>query len=127
MGRTKTLAALVGITALAGCVIEGPGPNTRPSTPPPQTGFEGTWGDTGGVATSTLTGGQFISTANDTGTRVAEGSYTRVNPTMIELNYTSLLRQVQVRANCILATTNQLNCTNDAGQQFSLIRRSAIS
>lgn len=125
MGRSKIIAALLCTGALAGCVIEGPGPSRPPVVSQPS-GFEGSWSDTGGVATSTLRGGQFISTANDTGSRVAEGTYSRVNQNMIELNYTSLLRQVQVRANCILATANQLNCTNDGGQQFSLLRTPGI-
>lgn len=119
------IVAMVGVSALAGCVIEGPAPS-RPTVAAAPSGFEGSWGDTGGVATSTLRNGQFVSTANDTGTRVAQGAYTQVNQTMIELNYTSLLRQTQVRANCALATANQLNCTNDSGQQFSLIRRPSL-
>lgn len=128
MMKLKTLAVIAAMTALAGCVIEAP--NTRfggGRTMAPQTGFEGNWGDTGGVATSTLRAGSFVSVANDTGNRVAEGSYRQIDSRMIELNYTSLLRNTQVRANCILATQNQLNCTNDGGQQFSLIRRTGFS
>jgi hypothetical protein len=122
----KIAGALLAVSTLAGCVIEGPGPRNNPRVSAP-TGFEGSWGDTGGVATATLRNGTFVSVANDTGNRVAEGSYRQVDSRMIELNYTSLLRNAQVRANCILATQNQLNCTNDAGQQFSLLRRPTVS
>jgi len=125
MTRIKFAVALLAVTALAGCVVDGPAPRTD-NRVASQTGFEGSWGDTGGVATATLRSGTFISVANDTGNKVAEGSYQQVDSRMIELNYTSLLRNTQVRANCILATQNQLNCTNDAGQQFSLLRRPSV-
>ncbi len=50
--------------ALAGCVTA---PMDRASTGPSRMGFDGRWGDTTGVAVSTLQGGTFTSTATDTG------------------------------------------------------------
>lgn len=126
MKHAKTATALAAMAALAGCVIEGPGGGMRQPAPPADP-FQGNWSDTAGVATSSFLNGRFTSTANDSGNQLAQGSYERLDQRTVQITYFSNLRQEQVRANCLLATENQLNCTNEGGQQFSLIRQSAVS
>ena len=122
----RSMPALVAATVLlSGCVTGGApgfgGPQARAPA------IDGTWGDTGGVATSSLVNGRFVSIANDTGNRVAEGTYVYTGENSISLDFFSLLRQTRTRANCVLASQNTLNCTNDSGQQFQLFRRAAVS
>ena len=108
---------------LSACVVVGPGPGGRPPVADRPTFAEGSWGDAGGVATATLSNGSFVSVANDTGNRVAEGNYRYVSQGNIEISYYSLLQQKQIRANCSNGGTGTLLCTNDSGQQFQLYRR----
>ncbi|WP_306118742.1 MULTISPECIES: hypothetical protein [unclassified Roseitalea] len=127
----RTAALAIGAMALSGCVA---------LTPPPGGGgtdgrlraVEGTWTDASGVATASLVNGRFVNVANDTGNRVAEGTYTYAGrdpvtgQPSITLSFFSLLRETRIRANCVLQNPNTLNCTNDSGQQFQLLRRSRI-
>lgn len=105
---------------LAGCMGDGGGGS--PSRPA-QTGVEGSWIDAQGTGLSTLTGGAFSTVATDTGQKLAEGSYTLTNPTSVQINGTSLIRQSPISFNCLLVSARQLNCTSSAGQQFVLTRR----
>ena len=122
----KMVAAVAGLMMLGGCVIAtapgGGGPSANLAG-----AADGTWGDAGGVATSSLANGRFVSVANDTGNRVAEGTYVYTSRDSIALDFFSLLRQTRTQANCVLASANTLNCTNDTGQQFQLFRRSGVS
>lgn len=120
--RTGALSvALVAALALGGCVIDDPGPGGGRFV---RSGAaEGNWADTGGVATSSFNGGVFVTVANDTGNRLAEGTYRYVGANNVEINFTSLVRGQQVRANCLIIGSSQMNCTNDSGSQFSLVRR----
>lgn len=127
MDKFKAAAALVALVSVTGCVIDGPGRGGPGGDVSVRNGVDGTWSDANGVATSTLNNGSFVSIANDTGSRVAEGNYRYTPNGTIEISYYSILRQTNIRANCALATQAQLNCTNESGQQFSLFRRSAIS
>ena len=121
----KMTAAICGLTLLAGCVVtDGAGGGNSASL---AGAADGAWSDAGGVATSSLANGRFVSIANDTGNRVAEGTYVYTSAESISLDFFSLLRQTRTRANCVLATPTTLNCTNDTGQQFQLFRRSAVS
>ena len=116
-------ASLTALAALGGCVMDGPGPGYGYTTR--AGGVEGNWSDTSGVATSSFTSGRFVTVANDTGNRLAEGSYRYIDGTNVEINYYSLARQLQIRANCLVVNSSQMNCTNDAGSQFTLVRRGA--
>ncbi|RLP26884.1 hypothetical protein [Mesorhizobium sp. YM1C-6-2] len=105
---------------LAGCMGDGGGGSpSRPS----QSGVEGSWIDAQGTGLSTLAGGSFSTVATDTGQKLAEGSYTLTNPTSVQINGTSLIRQSPISFNCLLVSARQLNCTSSAGQQFVLTRR----
>ncbi len=124
----KSMCALVlAAAALSGCVIDGPPPGGAGGNVASRPAFaDGSWADASGVATATLTSGSFVSTANDTGNRLAEGSYVYTGSNSLSLNYFSLVRQSTIRANCILANASTLNCTNDGGQQFQLFRRAGV-
>jgi hypothetical protein len=110
------------LTALGGCVIDVPATGTR--LPSRSGAAEGNWGDTSGIATSTFSNGSFVTFANDTGNRLAEGSYRYVDAQNVEINFTSLVRQQRIRTNCLLISQAQMNCTSDSGSQFTLTRRS---
>lgn len=129
-GPTKALKMAVsaaGLSLLAGCVIVDTPRGGGGASASFAGAADGTWADAGGVATSSLTNGRFVSVANDTGNRVAEGTYVYTGRDSIALDFFSLLRESRTRANCVLASANTLNCTNDSGQQFQLFRRSAVS
>lgn len=121
--RMAALAALA--VALAGCQGMGPPPPSGPivAAPAPTSGFDGEWMSMDGVALSRFNGGMFETLATDTGNKLAEGTYTQINPTTVSISVTSLIRQTTTQVNCALVTVTQLNCTSSAGQQFSLVRR----
>lgn len=123
-GKFRAASAIALVAALAGCQMAGPPPRPGPMTPPPaQTGFEGDWMSTDGVAVSRFSGGIFQTMATDTGNKLAEGTYSQVDATTVSISVTSLIRQTTTQVNCALVTTTQLNCTSSTGQQFSLIKR----
>lgn len=126
MQLARSVVAIAAIGALAGCVIEGPGSGVRQPAPPADP-FQGNWQDTGGVATSSFLNGRFVSTANDSGNQLAQGTYQRLDDRNVQISFFSNLRQTQMRTNCLLATQNQLNCTSESGQQFSLTRQIGVS
>lgn len=124
--RAVAVAAIA--VALAGCQSAGPppmrggpvGPSTMPTS-----GFEGEWISTDGVAMSRFSGGIFETVANDTGNKLAEGSYSQIDASTVSISVTSLIRQTTTQVNCAMVTQTQLNCTGSNGSQFSLIRRSS--
>lgn len=121
--KLALLAPVLAAAALAGCQSEG-GPSPRMSSVAPrQTGVEGEWLDSQGVAVSTFAGGTFVTTATDTGNKLAEGNYRYQDQRTVEINMTSLIRQTQATVACSMVTTDQLNCTNSTGQRFTLTRR----
>ncbi len=86
------------------------------------TGVEGSWTDPNGIV-STFAGGTFSTRTTDSNQLLASGNYVKLSPTLVEINMTSLVRNTQSKVNCALVTQSQLNCTTDAGAQFSLARR----
>lgn len=107
--------------ALSACqTIEFGGPV---AVAPPAGAAEGQWVGTDGIAVSTFSNGAFSSSATDTGSRLAEGSYRYTDARSVSINFKSLLRGTTVSANCAVVTISQMNCTSSSGAQFSLIRR----
>ena len=121
------IAVAAAVLMVAGCTLPAAGTGGGFASRPAGGAVDGTWSDAGGVATSSLVNGRFVSVANDTGNRVAEGTYTYTGANSVSLDFFSLLRQTRTRANCVLANQQTLNCTNDTGQQFQLLRRSSVS
>jgi hypothetical protein len=118
IARISAFAGVIaGLAALAACETTGPGGGG-----PAPTGVDGQWLSADGVATSTFSGGTFTTTANDTGNKLAQGTYV-VSGATVSINGTSVIRQTPIAFNCLLASPKQMNCTSSAGQQFSLIRR----
>ena len=128
--RILLAAGLAATTALAGCQMGGGERMARlPSMPgaaPMASSIEGDWVSTDGVAISRFTNGQFETLATDTGAKLAEGTYSYVDPSNVSITLTSLIRQTTSQVNCALVTPTQLNCTGSGGQQFSLMRGSAV-
>jgi hypothetical protein len=118
--KTFAISPLVGILALTGCQMSGPGPAPIARQP---TGVEGEWLSTDGVAMSRFTGGAFETLAVDTGNKLATGSYRYADARTIEISVTSIIRQTTSSVNCALVTAQQLNCTSSGGQQFVLVRK----
>jgi hypothetical protein len=107
--------------ALAGCMSGGPG--EPPIGSAPRSGVDGSWVDAQGTGISTFSAGRFQTVATDTGQKLADGSYRMTGATSVEISGTSLIRQSPIGFNCLLVSTNQLNCTSSSGQNFVLSRR----
>ena len=107
---------------ISGCVSGGSsGPGAAA-----QSGVEGDWVSTDGVAVSRFAGGVFTTTALDTGNKLADGSY-KVAGNTVEITVVSLIRKTTTNVNCALVAPTQLNCTSSAGQNFVLTRRGAAA
>jgi hypothetical protein len=116
IARHSIFAGLVAsLAALAACQTAGP-------TGPAPTGVEGQWMSSDGVAVSTFSGGQFTTTATDTGNKLAEGTYV-VSGATVQITGTSVIRQTPVSFSCLMAGGKQLSCTSSSGQAFTLVRR----
>ncbi|WP_112807469.1 outer membrane lipoprotein Omp10 [Ensifer sp.] len=115
------LTVVATAAALASCQSS---PREVGGAPPARqaAGVEGAWSDPNGIV-STFAGGTFSTRTTDSNQLLASGNYVKLSPTLVEINMTSLVRNTQSKVNCALVTTNQLNCTTDAGAQFSLARR----
>jgi len=120
--KIRTGLVLVGAAAaLASCVSPEPRPLPVAATPAAN-GVEGSWSDPNGIV-STFQGGTFTTRTTDSNQLLASGTYINTSPTLVEINMTSLVRKTQSKINCALISPYQLNCTSDAGKQFSLNRR----
>ena len=124
-GRISMAVAAVGMAVLAGCSTSGGGSGgQRVVAGSP---VDGEWLSTDGVAVSHFRGGVFSTTATDTGNKLADGSYRFTENGVISISGTSLIRQTPIAFNCLLASPQQLNCTNANGQNFSLNRRQPMA
>ena len=124
MRKLSGFTALAALLALSACqTIDFGGPVAV--APPPVGAAEGQWVGTDGVAVSTFANGAFTSSATDTGSKLAVGSYQYTDPQSVSITFKSLLRGTTVNANCAVVTSSQMNCTSSSGAQFSLIRRAA--
>ena len=120
MMSKRVSAGLAAVAMLAGCTVYGPGSPPRINQP---SGVDGEWIGTDGVAVSSFSGGQFRSTATDTGQLLATGSYRYVSQNLVEITINSVIRNTTSKANCAVSGNRQLNCTSATGAQFVLIRR----
>ena len=121
-GVTFILAA----AALSACVSSPPPRYDRSLSPPPQASLspvEGGWTDANGLVSTFQNGGFTTRTTNGTNTLLASGNYIQKTDRLFEINMTSHVRNTQSRVNCALVTPAQLNCTSEAGGQFTLTRR----
>lgn len=119
MNKKTALIACALAVVLASCTSPGP----RPLPPvQPSTTVEGSWVDPNGIV-STFQAGAFSTRTTDTNQLLASGTYVSLSDKLVEINMTSLVRNTQSKVNCALVTPSQLNCTSDAGAQFSLARR----
>ena len=117
----RTAGLLAVSLALAGCQVAGPVGYGRPNIPQ-QTGVEGNWLGTDGVAISTFRSGTFTSYALDTGNALARGTYTMTAANTASIALTSLIRNTTTRVNCLVVNPSQMNCTTQTGAQFTLLR-----
>ena len=115
--RLITLVAIsVGLSA---CIQSyGPGSGYDPNS------IEGEWIDANGIRSS-FSSGRFETRTTDTNTLLATGKYRYVNRRLVQIDIRSLVRNTNSRVNCSLVSPTQLNCTSNAGGQFSLNRRLA--
>ena len=105
----------------AGCSM-GPRPSQRAANTPPPSRVSGTWVAADGVAVSNFAGGRFSTTLQATGETVTEGSYVEAG-NRVNLDFYSVRQQRQSKATCLFEGRTRLNCSNDSGAQFSLVRR----
>lgn len=122
MNSPRVLVLLAATSLLAACqtaqpVRELPAPHRAPTV-------EGAWSDPHGLI-STFSAGSFNTRTSDgTNQVMASGTYTADPSGIIQISFYSTIKKTTSRANCQLATANQLNCTSESGAQFSLQRRS---
>lgn len=123
MNSQRVIVLLGAVAVLAGCQTSAP-VRTLPAPVRTPT-VEGSWTDPNGLV-STFSGGTFNTRTTDgTNAVMASGSYTADPSGVIQISFYSTLKKTTSRANCQLATADQLNCTSDSGAQFSLRRQSA--
>ncbi|AJD42759.1 outer membrane lipoprotein [Rhizobium gallicum bv. gallicum R602sp] len=116
----RNILVLAGAAAaLAACVSDRPMPVATRAAP---TGVEGSWSDPNGII-STFQAGTFTTRTTDSNQLLASGTYINTSPSLVEISMTSLVRKTQSKVNCALVNQSQLNCTSDAGSQFTLTRR----
>lgn len=120
-GTILSLGVVAAGLALAGCQSPMGGGQAR------QTGVEGAWIGSDGVAVSTLREGRFASRSVETGETLTEGSYTHRSGDTIDLSFYSLKSQRNTEATCLLATPDRMNCTLADGTNFVLTRRTGVS
>ena len=121
--KIKTSLALAAAAVMAAsCMPQAQRPTAIAARAPSNT-VEGSWADPNGIV-STFQAGTFTTRTTDSNQLLASGTYVNVSPTLVEINMTSLVRNTQSKVNCALVNPSQLNCTSDAGSQFSLRRRS---
>ena len=125
MRKITGISAVAAMLMLSACQTIDFGGPVAVAPPPPVGAAEGQWVGTDGVAVSTFANGVFSSSATDTGSKLAEGSYQYTDPRSVSITFRSLLRGTTVNANCAVVTVSQMNCTSSSGAQFSLIRRAA--
>lgn len=128
MNTLRLVAAATALAALAGCTFDGPryggGYGSGPVARAPSNAVVGSWSTGDGVATTRFNpGGTFEVFANDTGSKLAEGTYRFVSSNDVQLNGFSLLRQQPVNNNCRLVSSNQLNCTSAEQITSVMVRR----
>lgn len=88
--------------------------------------FEGEWSSTDGAAVSRFYGGVFTTTDAGSGTKVADGSYVLTDERNAQITVKSLVRGTTSNVACLLASEEQLNCTNASGATFILTRKQAV-
>jgi hypothetical protein len=123
MRRLTGFSAFAAMLALSACQTIYFGDPV--AVAPPVGAAEGQWVGTDGVAVSTFANGAFSSSATDTGSKLAEGSYRYTDSQSVSINFKSLLRGTTVNANCAVVTSSQMNCTSSSGAQFSLLRKAS--
>lgn len=116
----RLMLAAAAAAVLAGCQTEGGGGSFARQ----QTGVEGDWISTDGVAISRFNSGTFETFATDTGNKLAQGTYRQRDARTIDITLRSLIRQTTSSVACSMVNQRQLNCTSDSGSQFVLVRRS---
>ena len=123
--RTGAIAAtFMAFTVLSGCVMDAPAPGGRFAR---SGAAEGNWSDAAGNVAATFRNGTFRAVATDTGNQSAQGTYTYSGPNSLSLDYLAIVRGERIRANCLLVSSGSaMNCTEDTGRQFSLVRRGNI-
>lgn len=121
-GVTFILAA----AGLSACMSSPPPRYERSMSPPPQASaspVDGGWADANGLVSTFQAGNFNTRTTDGTNTLLASGNYIQKSDRLFEINMTSHVRNTQSRVNCALVTPSQLNCTSEAGGQFTLTRR----
>lgn len=121
MKKLSIFLALGATAVLSGCMSTSPRP--LPPIEQPAT-VEGQWIDPNGIVSS-FENGTFTTRTTDTNQLLASGTYTHTSGKLVQINMTSLVRNTQSKVNCALVTPNQLNCTTEQGQQFSLARKAS--
>lgn len=127
MTYARFVLPLAAIVAIAGCQSDVPyREGGGPVAAAPGDSVQGDWMSADGVAISRFSGGgTFETLATDTGNKLAQGTYRFRDPSTVDIEVTSLIRNSTSSVACAVVSNAQLNCTSSAGQRFVLSRRRA--
>lgn len=84
--------------------------------------MNGKWASSDGVYTAEFLNGSFKAVANDTGGLISEGEYVVLAQDRIQIKWNGLVSGKSNQADCVRATSDQLDCTDLNGNRFSLRR-----
>ena len=119
--RISSIAGLAALLAACQAVNYSPAPVLR-EAPQPRDQLQGTWVDPNGIVSS-FNNGRFETRTTDTNSLLADGNYQYRSDRLVEIQLTSRVRGTTSTVNCAIVSPTQLNCTSDAGAQFSLARQ----
>ncbi|MDF1607895.1 hypothetical protein PZ897_06890 [Hoeflea sp. YIM 152468] len=116
--RIIAIGALAALLAACQSATYSP----RPMPVQPQ-GIEGQWVGADGIAISTFSNGTFSSVFSQTGELLTRGNYIMTDAQTVDISFFSMKSERNKKARCLIASTNQMNCTDDGNTQFTLVRR----
>ncbi|MFK7902212.1 MAG: hypothetical protein AB8B49_05145 [Nitratireductor sp.] len=118
LSKITVLAALFG--ALAGC-------NDKEVIDPLAGGggLAGEWVSGDNVFTAQFVNGNFLAVANDTGSKLSEGSYTVISASEVRMNWLGVVSGQNNAAVCQRPDASRMNCTDQTGKTFTLKKKGA--
>ena len=120
MGRYfSRLPVATAVLCTCGAMLAACNTNKEVAGPPI---VNGKWASSDGVYTAEFLNGSFKAVANDTGGLISEGEYVVLAQDRVQIKWNGLVSGKSNQADCVRATSDQLDCTDLNGNRFSLRR-----
>lgn len=117
----KSKMALALLICAAAASMTACSRGAKPAGPPIA---NGTWASGDGVYTATFANGSFTATANDTGETLSQGRYIVKSETQLRIEWQGNVSRTQNSAECTKPSTEEMNCQDQNGRNFTLRRTS---